>query len=58
MELINEILSGNATPMQAELKKYLERGDTPERRKAFVYDTYNRFITIINAAIKNTIPIT
>ena len=56
MELINEILSGNATPMQAELKKYLERGDTPERRKIFVYDTYTRFITIVNAAIKKYDP--
>jgi hypothetical protein len=56
MELIDEILSGDATPMKAELKKYLEREDTPERRKAFVYDTYTRFITIVNAAIKKYDP--
>ncbi len=31
LELVNEILSGDATPMQAELKKYLEKGDTPEQ---------------------------
>jgi hypothetical protein len=38
-ELVNVILNGDATPMQAELKKYLGQGDTPERRKEFVYDT-------------------
>ena len=56
MELVNEILTGPATPMQAELKRYLEAGDTPERRKTFVYDTYTRFITIVNGAIKKHDP--
>jgi hypothetical protein len=51
-ELVREILSGAETPMQAELKKYLDAGDTPERRKTFVYNTYARFIGIVNAAIK------
>jgi hypothetical protein len=56
MELVNEILAGAATPMQSELKKFLEAGDTPERRKAFVYETYSRFIGMINAAIKKHDP--
>jgi hypothetical protein len=56
LELVNVILTGDATPMQAELKKYLEKGDTPERRKAFVYDTYARFINIVNAAVKKHDP--
>jgi hypothetical protein len=55
-ELVNEILAGDATPMQSELKKYLEAGDTPERRKEFVYKTYDKFIGIINAAIKKHDP--
>jgi len=55
-ELVNVILKGDLTPMQAELKKYLEKGDTPERRKAFVYETYNIFISTINAAIKKYDP--
>jgi hypothetical protein len=55
-ELVKEILSGAETPMQAVLKKYLDAGDTPERRKAFVYDTYARFIGTINAAIKKYDP--
>jgi hypothetical protein len=42
--------------MQTELKKYLAKGDTPERRKAFVYDTYSKFISIVNAAIRKHDP--
>lgn len=55
-ELVNVILSGEATPMQSELKKFLEAGDTPERRIAFVYATYEKFIATINAAIKKHDP--
>jgi hypothetical protein len=56
LELVNVILTGEATPMQAELKKYLAQGDTPERRKTFVYNTYSLFISTINAAIKKHDP--
>jgi hypothetical protein len=56
LELVNEILNGDSTPMQAELKKYLEKGDTPERRKAFVYETYAKFIGTVNAAVKKHDP--
>jgi hypothetical protein len=55
-ELVSVILGGAATPMQAELKKYLAGGDTPERRKAFVYTTYSRFIGIVNSAVKKYDP--
>jgi hypothetical protein len=55
-ELVNVILAGEATPMQAALKKYLEKDDTPELRKAFIYETYAVFISTINAAIKKHDP--
>jgi hypothetical protein len=56
-ELTNAILAGEKTPMQAALKKYLaDGGDTPERRKAFAYETFAKFITIVNAAIKKYDP--
>ena len=55
-DLVNDILSGEKTPMQAELNKYLAGGDTPERRKAFVYDTYSSLIDIINKAIRKHDP--
>jgi hypothetical protein len=56
LELANVILKGDATPMQSELKKYLEKGDTPARRKTFIYDTYAKFIGIVNAAVKKHDP--
>jgi hypothetical protein len=56
LELVNVILTGEATPMQAELKKFLEKEDTPERRKEFIYNTYAKFISTINAAVKKHDP--
>jgi len=56
IELTEVILNGNNTPLQTALKEHLKGGDTPERRKEFVYDTYTRFITIINSAIKKYDP--
>lgn len=55
-ELVNVILSMEETPMQVALKKHLEQGDTPERRKEFVYATYVKFITLVNEAIKRHDP--
>jgi hypothetical protein len=55
-ELVNLILSGEETPMQNELKKYLSEGDTPERRKTFIYDTFSRFLNVVNAAVKKHDP--
>ena len=55
-ELANVILTGGDTPMQAAFKKYLSDNDTPERRKAFVYETYSKFINIVNAAIRKNDP--
>lgn len=56
LELVNVILKGEATPMQAACKKYLEAGDTPERRKEFVFETYALFINTVNSAIKKHDP--
>ncbi len=56
LELANVILTGDPTYMQAEFKKYLEKGDTPELRKAFIYDTYSKFISTVNTAIKKYDP--
>lgn len=56
LDLVNVVLSGGETPMQNELKKYLTAGDTPERRKAFVYLTYSKFLDIVNAAVKKYDP--
>lgn len=55
-ELAEVILSGKETSMQAALKDYLSGGDTPERRKQFVYQTYSRFLTTVCSAIKKYDP--
>jgi hypothetical protein len=55
-ELAELILNGNETSMQTALKKYLSTGDTPERRKEFVYDTYSRFLEAVCSAIKKYDP--
>ncbi len=56
LELVQVILEGDDTPMKSALEKYLNEGDTPERRISFVYDTYHKFITTVNAAIKRHDP--
>jgi len=56
LELVTLILSGEETPMQAALKTYLSAEDTPVRRKAFVYETFSRFMSIVNAAVKKHDP--
>jgi len=55
-DLANVILNGDATPMQAELKKFLAEGDTPERRRDFIHNTYALFISTVNKAIKKYDP--
>lgn len=55
-EFVSVVLSGEATPMQAALKKYLSESDTPERRKAFVYETYSKFLAFVCTAIKKSDP--
>ena len=55
-ELANVILRGDDTPMKAALEKHLAGGDSPERRKEFVYDTYLIFLSTVNEAIKRHDP--
>jgi hypothetical protein len=55
-ELVNEILKGNDSALKNELKKFLEGGDTQERRKEFIYQTYSLFINTINSAVKKYDP--
>jgi type 1 glutamine amidotransferase len=53
---VDAILAGPATPLQAAAKKYLAAGDTPERRKAFLVDTYVKFVETISAAVRKHDP--
>ena len=55
-ELTSLILAGEKSDMQTALKSYLVSGDTPERRRTFVYETYSRFVDIVSSAIKKYDP--
>jgi len=55
-ELVNAVLSGKDIPMKAALQKFLANGDTPERRRAFCYETFTKFLTTVNSAIKKYDP--
>lgn len=49
--VVDIILDGKPSAIQEEAKKFLADGDTPERRKAFVYKAFERFVEVINAAV-------
>jgi hypothetical protein len=55
-ELARVILEGEDIPMKAAMIEYLAGGDTPERRKAFIYETYSKFLEIVNSAVKRHDP--
>lgn len=55
-ELARVILGGKDTPMKKALERFIEKGDSPQLRKEFVYNTYSRFIDIVNRSIKKYDP--
>ncbi len=54
--MVDAILDGKESVMQSKLKAYLAEEDTPERRKAFIHQSFEKFLEIINAAIKKYDP--
>ncbi len=50
------ILDGADKPIKSELKKYLAKGDTPERRKQFIYNTFRTFLKSVNHSVKRYDP--
>ncbi|MDR1779457.1 MAG: hypothetical protein LBR50_01835 [Tannerella sp.] len=55
-QLCDIILSGTDSPIKAELQKYLADGDTPERRKQFIFSTFDTFIATVNKYLKRYDP--
>jgi hypothetical protein len=53
---VDAILAGRPSALQSELKKFLSAGDTPERRTAFLYQTYGKFLETVMAAVKKHDP--
>lgn len=54
--VIDSILERPASAIQREAKAFLAAGDTPERRRQFIYRAFDRFLEVINAAIRRHDP--
>ncbi len=56
IRLCDIILSGEDRPIKAELKGFLAKGDSPERRKEFVFNTFRIFLSSVREAQKKYDP--
>jgi hypothetical protein len=54
--VVDLILEGPDTPTQREVKRFLAEGDTPARRRAFVYRAFEKYIEVVNAAVRKYDP--
>ncbi len=54
--VVDVILDRPPSAIQREAKAFLAAGDTPERRKQFIYRAFDRYLEVINAAIKRHDP--
>jgi len=54
--LCDLILEGEDRPIKAELQKYLKDGDTPERKKQFIFTTFNTFLQTVKSTMKRYDP--
>lgn len=55
-QLVDLILAGPATALRQRLDTHLAAGDSPERRKAFVRAAFQRYLDVINAAVRRHAP--
>jgi hypothetical protein len=54
--LCDLILQGEDRPIKTELQKFLQNGDTPERKKQFIYQTFNIFLQTVKTTMKRHDP--
>ena len=55
--LCDRILSGNDTPIKKELVAWISKnGDSNESKRAFVYDTFDKFLGLVNKTLKKHDP--
>jgi hypothetical protein len=54
--VVDMILEGKPCPIQREAKTFLAAGDTPERRRQFIYGAFNKFLEVTMAAIRRHDP--
>jgi hypothetical protein len=55
-ELVDMIVAGRPSEIQLEARAFLAKGDTPERRRTFVLNAFEKYITLVNAAVKKHDP--
>jgi hypothetical protein len=51
-EVVDLFLKGPDTATQRKLKEFLAQGDTPDRRREFIYGMFERYLTLVGQAIK------
>lgn len=54
--VVDIILDSPPSAIQREAKAFLAAGDTPERRKQFIYRAFDQFLEVIIAAIRKNDP--
>jgi hypothetical protein len=54
--LCDLILEGEDRPIKTELKKFLQSGDTPERKKEFIHNTFRIFLQTVKTTMKRYDP--
>ena len=54
--VVDIILERPPSAIQREAKAFLAGGDTPERRKQFIYRAFDKYLEVINAAIRRHDP--
>ena len=54
--LVDMILAGPDTATRQELKRWLAAGDTPDRRRYFVYRAFEKYLALANAAVRKYDP--
>jgi hypothetical protein len=55
-EVVDLFLQGPDTATQRKLKEFLAQGDTPDRRREFVYAMFERYLTLVGQAIRKYDP--
>ena len=54
--LCDLILAGEDCPIKTELKKFLQNDDSPERKKQFIFQTFNIFLQTVRTTMKQYDP--
>lgn len=54
--LCDLILEGEDRPIKTALQNFLQSGDTPERKKEFIYTTFNTFLQTVKKTMKRYDP--